>query len=362
MRLTTHVLALVTATALLALPACAASTADKAAVVRAAIENHIRPAYTAFRDATGTLETAMTALCKAPGEPPLQAARDAFAGTVEAWSFIEFVQFGPVREDNRLEKILFYPDRRGIGLRQIQGLLAKPAPGALDGGAMAQKSAALQGLPALEFVLFGSGASDLAGEPAGDWRCRVGAAIAANLHRMAGDLVAGWAAGSETVRLLTHPGDGNPLYASQDEAVAAILKVMPNGYELIAETRIAPFLGETPADARPKAAIWWRSGLTAAALRQDFLGLEALAGNSDALRHLDYEERYAVRNLDFETQSAVGFLDKLDRPAHEAAATRQGHDLLVLAEQGASHLNKLAKTGILGGYGLAAGFSSLDGD
>ena len=346
----------------IARPAFPASPQDKADVVRAAIENHIRPAYAAFHASTGALAAAVTELCAKPGGPSLAQARDAFAGAVKAWSFIEFVQFGPVREDNRLEKILFYPDRRGIGLRQIQALLAKPDPAELAGNGMAGKSAALQGLPALEFLLHGTGAEALAEPGEGGWRCQVGRAIAANLDANAGALVTGWGIDGEIVRLLTHPGGANPLFANKDEALAAILKVLPNGYELIAETRLAPFLGEDAGQAKAKAAIWWRSGLTADALRQNVLGLQALAEASGALDQLAGVSAYAATNLPFETGAALGYLDRLEQPAPQAAATEQGHTLLSLVQTGARNLREVATTGILGGFGLAAGFSSLDGD
>lgn len=345
-----------------AYPAFPASPEEKAGIVRAAIENHVRPAYAAFKASTEALESAVTQLCAAPGTQALAEARATFGDAVKAWSFIEFVRFGPVRENNRLERILFYPDRRGIGLRQIQGLLAKPDPAALGEDGLTGKSAALQGLTALEFVLHGTGAQQLSEPEAGAWRCRVGAAIAANIEEMARRLVEGWSETGEIVRLLNRPGDGNPLFASRDEALATILKVLPDGYELIAETRLAPFAGEDAGQAKPKAALWWRSGLTADALRQNLLGLQALARTSGALDRVEGESAYAAANLPFETAAALGFLDKLARPAPQAARTPQGHALLTLVESGARNLRETASAGILGGYGLAAGFSSLDGD
>ncbi len=64
---------------------------------------------------------------------------------------------GPAREDNRFERLFFWPDRRGRGLRQVQGILAEEDETATDPATLYQKSVAVQGLLALDFVLSGEG-------------------------------------------------------------------------------------------------------------------------------------------------------------------------------------------------------------
>ena len=101
----------------------------------------------------------------------------AFRPTTDAWSYAEIIRFGPITEQNRLERMLFWPDRKGIGLKQVQATLAAKDATAADPAQLPAKSVAMQGLGALEFVLFGTGAEALA--TAGDpYRCRYGAAIA----------------------------------------------------------------------------------------------------------------------------------------------------------------------------------------
>ncbi|WP_280632249.1 imelysin family protein, partial [Bordetella pertussis] len=47
------------------------------------------------------------------------------------------------------------PDTRNVMARQVQAALAAADPALLAPGALAGRSVALQGLPALEFVLYG---------------------------------------------------------------------------------------------------------------------------------------------------------------------------------------------------------------
>ncbi len=72
--------------------------------------------------------------------------------------------------------MLFWPDRKGTGLKQVQAALASKDPTAADAAQLAGKSVAMQGLGALEFVLYGTGSEELA--TAGEsYRCAYGAAI-----------------------------------------------------------------------------------------------------------------------------------------------------------------------------------------
>ncbi|MCB1418575.1 MAG: peptidase M75, Imelysin [Notoacmeibacter sp.] len=342
-----------------------AARADETArlqIVRNAVESVILPAYGDLAAKTKALAADVGGLCDRPSAAALGKARAAFADVVTAWGRIEFVQFGPVREDNRLERILFFPDRRGIGLKQIQQWIAKPEDKAPDATALAAKSAAVQGLPALEFVLHGTGSADLAG-PASAWRCAVGAAIAGNLDIVAGEVLEDWSDAGGIRRDLENPGAGNLLYRSSDEALAQVLKVLPNGYELMAETRVKPVLGDDAASAKSKAAPFWRSGLTARSLDANLDGLAKLAATEGLAEGLPDDLRsWVPGNLVFETGQARALVSASGDDLASDAATEQGHARLTVVLGQIESLRETASTGVLGGYGLAAGFSSLDGD
>src|SRR5690606_22737995 len=99
--------------------------------------------------------------------------RAQFPAVVTAWSRIELYRFGPLMAQNRSDRILFWPDRKGIALRQVQAILADKDEAALAPETLARKSVAVQGLGALEFVLHGTGSEDLA-TPDGAFRCDYG--------------------------------------------------------------------------------------------------------------------------------------------------------------------------------------------
>ena len=131
------------------------------AVMAAVVDDVIVPGYAAFHESAEALDNAADRLCADASPQSLDAARATFSGTVSAWGRIEMIHFGPAMDENRLERVLFYPDPRGIGLRQVQEILATEDETATKTETLAHKSVAAQGLGALEYVLFGTGSTPL---------------------------------------------------------------------------------------------------------------------------------------------------------------------------------------------------------
>ena len=93
---------------------------DDAALARQAYDGIILPGYARFdRNLAQAFADEAEALCKAPSPTTLDAARAAARATLLAWGRIEPVRFGPVTEQQRLERLLFYPDPHGIAAKQI---------------------------------------------------------------------------------------------------------------------------------------------------------------------------------------------------------------------------------------------------
>jgi uncharacterized protein len=142
------------------LPLCTSTAyaeVDHGAIARASLAEVIRPGYAALATTTGALKDKMGALCKQPSADALDRAKSAFADAVDAWSKVEILRFGPVTRDQRYERL--YP--KGIGLQEVQDVLAKHENSVTLPDELAAKSAALQGLPALEYLLYGEGGPKL---------------------------------------------------------------------------------------------------------------------------------------------------------------------------------------------------------
>lgn len=344
----------------LAMPAAHAYQASDT-VISDAIEGFIQPAYGKLVEATGTLGKSLATLCAAPSDDNLDAARRQFSKTTATWSEIEIIRFGPITERNRLERILFWPDRKGTGLKQVQAALADKDETATDAARLAQKSVAMQGLGALEFVLFGTGADDLAGAE-GTYRCAYGKAISGNIATIATDVDAAWRDDKGFAAQWTHPGAENPLYRNATEAITELLEVYVNGLELVRDVRVNGFLGKDAASDKPKQALYWRSQGTSASLGGNISGMKALFDASRFGSLLPDDFQWVAQSIGFEFTNAQNAAAAVTGPIDAALADAEKRGKLGYFGVVTSSLSELFGTRLAGALGLTAGFSSLDGD
>ncbi len=330
------------------------------ATVSQAIDGFVRPAYAAFATAAAATGKDTQALCATPSPTSLAAARRSFKSLVGTWSEVEVVRFGPVTEENRLEKILFWPDRKSIGLKQVQAALADDDASAADPGTLKDKSVAMQGLGALEFVLFGAGSDDL-GHPGDPYRCAYGQAIAANVEGMADAIRDAWQAEDGIASSWSNPGPDNALYRNDDEALTELFNVFVHGLEMTRDVRLNGFLGEVADDDRPKQAIFWRSGATVVSLQGNLDGMRKLFDASGLAAKLPADTAWIAQSIAFEFNTADRMLAGATGPVADVLADPQRGGLPAV-QLITSHLSELFGTNLAGALGLTAGFSSLDGD
>ncbi|MDX8468860.1 imelysin family protein [Mesorhizobium sp. VK23B] len=341
------------------LPASAAVKASD--VIGRAIDGFVRPAYASLDDHATNLTKSMHRLCAEPSEQNLNAARADYSATVEAWSVAEIIAFGPIKEDNRLERMLYWPDRKSIGLRQVQATLAAKDPSATDPAQLAGKSVAMQGLGALEYVLFDDGAETLAGkdEP---YRCAYGAAVAGNIEAIAGEVRDAWNRPDGFASLWANPGPKNPLYRDGTEAVTELVGVFINELEMIRDVRLKGFLGAKPDADKPKQAIYWRSQNTAASLAGNLTGIDQLFLASKLGDALPADARWMAGSIHIQLSNGAATAKSVTGPIDKALADPALRDKLEHFALITSSLSTLIGTRMTAEFGLTAGFSSLDGD
>ena len=81
-------------------------------VLDAAVNQVIRPAMAEFKNDASGLESGMGALCAAPSAATLEIARQTFAQAAVAYGQIEFIRIGPLMENNRADRLCFFPTAR----------------------------------------------------------------------------------------------------------------------------------------------------------------------------------------------------------------------------------------------------------
>tara|TARA_R100001129_G_scaffold15156_7_gene9915 strand:+ start:2776 stop:3870 length:1095 start_codon:yes stop_codon:yes gene_type:complete len=350
--------------ALSTLPAQAAKRSTNAVVseiMTRAIEDFIQPGYQRFHIASEKLETDVAGLCENPSVEALEAARIAFTQAAITWSYVEIIRFGPVTGENRYERVLYYPDRRGVGLKQIQSLVNgfEPYPATLD--ALQGKSVALQGLPALEYTLFGTGADEIVSGKDGA-RCDYAELVAENVNEIAGDLDEAWADPEGISRLWMNPGSDNPVIRDNREALVELLGVVVHGIEMVRDIRLRAFLGETEKTDRPNAAIYRRAGDTFASITANLQGIQSVFENSGMTLVLPEKDREIGYRISEELRGAIALTQRLKGTPAELLANTEGRARLEELRERLGRIKTLTNEDYGNAVGLTAGFSFADGD
>ncbi len=210
----------------------------------------------------------------------------------------------------------------------------------------------MQGLPALERLLFseGAGEADFAGSPEAEFRCRLGSAIAANILAIAQEVQAGWVDGDNAIaKRLAAPEIAGGLKA-------ALATDLLGAYVLIKDKKLDPAMGKDPADTRPKMAEGWRSGRS----------LRAIAAQSGV--HRRHPEDPRRRHAQAGQQRAAQQRHRAARCqapqrliSASLAAGPQRRDLILLRDA-ADAAGKRAFEEVPFVLGVTVGFNSLDGD
>ncbi|UUP17652.1 imelysin family protein [Nitratireductor thuwali] len=324
-------------------------------------DGYARVSLEAFAGATARLRAGLEAVCAEPTREGLDDMRATFADTVRAWGPVSVLRFGPLVADNRFERIFFWPDARGVTLRQVQGVLAEKEPETATVEGLGGKSVALQGLPALEYVLFGTG-SDAIGTGEEDFRCRYGAAIAGNAAARAGELIEAWSPGAAFHGDFAHPGEGNALYRSPLEVAGEVVKALGTSLQFARDAELLPALGETPSKANGKRAPLWRSDLTFDLVGTQIQGTLALIDAAGFDEALDEERQAILDALRFDLQHALEALEEIEAPAEAAFADEQDRGRIAYASTALQSANATVSERFSAAIGLTMGFNALDGD
>lgn len=216
----------------------------QAVVVRDAVDQFILPRIDTFKTRTRELTQAVAGVCEPDAKSTaLQAAQAAFVETVRAWAPLDLIRFGPSARNHRLERVLFWPDPRATAERQLNALLAARAPELLEPGALAAQSVAVQGLTALEALVFNDKHRlGSAGDDAARYRCGMARAIASALDTVAGEIQSGWVGEDGYRAKILNPGPENRLYRDTSESAREIAKALVLGFDLVRDRIALPEL------------------------------------------------------------------------------------------------------------------------
>jgi predicted lipoprotein len=351
---------------LAATPALALEDADYSAAVAATAKNAIIPAYQSFGESAKDLQGGLDTLCKSPDEAALQQARQEFGAVASSWAKIQYISFGPIFEHQRAFRIEYWPDKRNVVGRQLAEVLEKQDEAALDPQRFATTTVGVQGLPALERLLFEDDALATLGGPGAAFRCSLFAAISNNLETIARNVVAGWTEGqSSFLSRVEHPSEEDEEIPNGRDAAGRLLNDLLTATIAMRDMKLLAPLGNSLEKAKPNTAEYWRSGQSVAALAANLEGWRALFfadGGLGALLAAQPDGKKVVADVAAAIDQASRTLAQITLPLDKAVADpAQRKQVEALAAELVA-LRDLLAGPVTTTLNLPIGFNALDGD
>ncbi|MGI9520257.1 MAG: imelysin family protein [Hyphomicrobiaceae bacterium] len=341
---------------------------DHRALAETARTAFILPGYRNFAKTIDHLRNELNADCSNLKVVSFRRARVAFRSTIVAWGGIEIIQFGPVANANRLERIFYWPDRKGIGRRQVMRLLRAGDMSATSPAKLSKKSVAVQGLTAMEHILYERrSGSETPTSDAMTYRCTYLRAITQNLGNIVDQIVRSWVPGGAFARIWLRPGPNNPAYLSDEETTRELVKALDQSLESVRDRRIAPPLGFGRNRRQQTKPILWRSNLS----------MTLIAANIVSARDLLFRGGLANAYLESQDQGpiAIGIMSSLksefDLTIRAARALTNRNDVfarpdvrrnLMLVGFPLKNIRTQSVAAMKRAAGLSIGFNASDGD
>ena len=323
------------------------------------VTHHVIPRYAALETALAGFDQAAGAYCAAPSNAGFVALRTAYGAASDAWQGVQHIRFGPVDLFMRQQRFAMWPDPRNTVGRQLAEMLKSGERDRISQKSFETGSVAVQGLPALERLLYDDA------PPAG-FACEAVTAISGNLAGMATDVLRAWR--DDYARTVAKAGEAGTHYQSASEATLDLFKSLHTAVELVADHKLARPLGGSAKDAKPQLGESWRSGRSMENIRLNLRAAEALylgEGGGQGFGHfvrdvagdkkLDDLFRRAFRQT-------IATADSVSLPLKEAVKDKDERVKLVQLAKETAALKQLLATRLTGALDIPLGFNALDGD
>lgn len=336
---------------------------DHAGLAREFLNDHLRPGYARLGNDLSALGHEAETFCEGPIKAGLEALRDAFRGAALAWSAVSHIRFGPVMDEHRHARMLYWPDRKSLGFRQVRRAIRTRDKSVVTEKDLAEKSVALQGLSAIEQLLFWKAETGLIEQ--GDdqlHRCGYLKAATENLASIAKKLNEEWAPGSAYAEVFLNPGSHNPRYLVPSEVTLEIAKTFIVGLERLRDVKVAGSLGMRQNSRARLRLPFEPSGVSTRAIQAELEGLVSMFEDGGLRQRIEAHESGMGKTIAFDLEQAFNSLSRIEQPIAKAVENPAIEDELIATGFPLKNAREEASRVLAEAAGLSLGFNALDGD
>lgn len=325
----------------------ACSATSQASEARVRWQQDIASGYTQLATDSANLAESAASYCAAPGNDSRQQLQDDWLTAFEAWQQVRFVDFGPIEQNSLAWQFQFWPDAKNLVATKVNYWLGQDR--ALNEDAVADAGVAVQGFPALEYLLWDQGFQQSSRALPAERSCALLTAISRHIAGNADTLLEQWQQMA-------------PYYESTDSYTAATINAGMHAIEVIRDRRLGAPMGLRGNGRRnPYQADAWRSETSLATLRASLEGLQSMllpglalelqaAGAGDLEQRLTHQFAKTLANFDGLGNGMAPLL------------TGDGFGKLQSLYIDLELLEQLLVDDIAPTLGVARGFNSSDGD
>ncbi|MEH6564266.1 MAG: imelysin family protein [Halopseudomonas sp.] len=315
---------------------------------RAAWHAQIGHGYSQLADATDALQKSAADYCATPAPASLQQLQENWLAAFSAWQAVRFVSFGPIEENTRAWKFQFWPDPKNLTASKVNYWLNGKKP--ISSEAIGKDSVAVQGFPAVEYLLYDEDMRDTEQALPAARSCALLNAISDNLAANASALNSDWSALQER-------------YLSVDNYNNGTLQAAMQALELLADWRLAGPMGERGnGKPNPYVADAWRSGQSLNTVEASLQGLASYFVPGLNLLLAEHDQSALAEQFSQQLNKTLAHFEQLPADIAPLMETEAGRKSLKALLDDVNATRAMLVGPVAEAVGVVRGFNSSDGD
>jgi len=334
-------------------------------------EQYILPSYKELMDNTKDLEQSLKKLCGQDNvtidNAVIEDTQKNFKHVYLSWASVQAIRFGPIVYLKRTERFQYWPDKHFTGGKQLKKILnsnenTSERIASLSLEQLQIKSVAIQGMPALERLLFNK-TGRLSSE-----ECNFSQLIGKNLSAIATENYSGWTEPPLFFSThVTNPQEDITTYGSHQEVATVIFNGMKTQLAIVQQLKIASAFTQLHSPKKynkSRKLEAWRSQLSMALIRKNLISIEKIY-------RYGFSAPLKIRNASKAQEIAV-LLEKVINLSsvesmrgvtlYETLETGQQIDCITELHQAILLLQKELSETMENSLDLVMSFNALDGD
>lgn len=202
------------------------------------VDDFAIPAYQALQKSSGELVNASNNFCSKAGDVSFNGLKASYHKTMDAWQSAQILRSGPAGKNMRSFRLEMWPDRSNAAAKHLQKLQKEANPESLAPKKFSKSSTAVQGLSAMERVIYAkdSKAEDFQTDGKANFKCQLVQAISLNVQSISNDLLTAWQ--KDYYEVIAKPSKDNDFFETDKEATAQFLNDLNTQLQVVIEQKI----------------------------------------------------------------------------------------------------------------------------